>query len=73
MALHRFLLSVHVRLVHATHSTPCTNFSHRQRAFVVQDDPSAARRKPLVKIAKDVTGEYFKIVRWVTLAGDAGG
>lgn len=32
-----------------------------------QDDCSAARRKPLVKVAKDVVGDYFKIVRWAPL------
>jgi hypothetical protein len=30
---------------------------------VVQGDQSAARRKPLLVMAKDIIGEYFKLVR----------
>jgi hypothetical protein len=30
---------------------------------VLQGDQSAARRKPLLVMAKDIIGEYFKLVR----------
>jgi hypothetical protein len=48
------------RVPHPAHAPPLSPLTHAP----AQDDPSAARRKPLVKVAKDVTGEYFRLVRW---------
>lgn len=31
--------------------------------IVLQNDRSAARRKPLVVLAKDIIGQYFKLIR----------